>query len=134
LVGWRGLLIALMMEAARTSETLVNFYQTTQRYNSEDSHLDKTPFSATNFLSLKIMQVKALNSCWIFLTDQLWNNCQDFYLFTLSCCYAKCVLKTYYDFTLIRTVTFSGIFYIKIFYFHVFFLNLVFNTSPATTF
>jgi hypothetical protein len=35
----RGLLIALMMEAARTSETLVNFYQTTQRYNPEDIHL-----------------------------------------------------------------------------------------------
>jgi hypothetical protein len=31
-------LIALMMEAARTSETMVNFYQTTQRYNPEDSH------------------------------------------------------------------------------------------------
>jgi hypothetical protein len=27
------------MEAARTSETLVNFYQTTQCYNPEDSHL-----------------------------------------------------------------------------------------------
>jgi hypothetical protein len=35
----RGLLIALMMEAARTSETSVNFYQTTRRYNVEDSHL-----------------------------------------------------------------------------------------------
>jgi hypothetical protein len=32
------LLNALMMEAARTSETLVNFYQTTRRYNPEDSH------------------------------------------------------------------------------------------------
>jgi hypothetical protein len=32
------LLITLMMEAARTSETLVNFYQTTRRYNPEDSH------------------------------------------------------------------------------------------------
>jgi hypothetical protein len=31
--------IALMMEAARTSETLVNFYQTTRHYNPEDSHL-----------------------------------------------------------------------------------------------
>jgi hypothetical protein len=31
--------IALMMEAAMTSETLVNFYQTTRRYNPEDSHL-----------------------------------------------------------------------------------------------
>jgi hypothetical protein len=30
---------ALMMEAARTSETLVNFYQITRRYNPEDSHL-----------------------------------------------------------------------------------------------
>jgi uncharacterized CHY-type Zn-finger protein len=27
------------MEAANTFETLVNFYQTTRRYNSEDSHL-----------------------------------------------------------------------------------------------
>jgi hypothetical protein len=32
-------LIALMMEAARTCETLVNFYQTTRRYNPEDSNL-----------------------------------------------------------------------------------------------
>jgi hypothetical protein len=32
-------LITLMMKAARTSETLVNFYQTTQCYNPEDSHL-----------------------------------------------------------------------------------------------
>jgi hypothetical protein len=31
-------LIALMMEAARASKTLVNFYQTTWRYNPEDSH------------------------------------------------------------------------------------------------
>jgi hypothetical protein len=28
-----------MMAAAGTSETLVNFYQTTRRYNPEDSHL-----------------------------------------------------------------------------------------------
>jgi hypothetical protein len=32
-------MIAVMMEAARTSEMLVNFYQTTRRYNPEDSHL-----------------------------------------------------------------------------------------------
>jgi hypothetical protein len=31
--------VALMMEAARSSETLVNFYQTTRRYNPEDSRL-----------------------------------------------------------------------------------------------
>jgi hypothetical protein len=29
------------MEAASTSETLVNFYQTTRRYNPEDSHLHR---------------------------------------------------------------------------------------------
>jgi hypothetical protein len=32
-------MIARMMEAAKTSETLANFYQTTWRYNPEDSHL-----------------------------------------------------------------------------------------------
>jgi hypothetical protein len=32
-------IIALMMKAARTSETLVNFYQTTRCYNPDDSHL-----------------------------------------------------------------------------------------------
>jgi hypothetical protein len=35
----RTLLIALMMEAASTTETSVNFYQTTRRYNPEASHL-----------------------------------------------------------------------------------------------
>jgi hypothetical protein len=30
---------SLMMKAASTSKTLVNFYQTTRRYNPEDSHL-----------------------------------------------------------------------------------------------
>jgi hypothetical protein len=29
----------MMMEAARSSETLVNPYQTTRRYNPEDRHL-----------------------------------------------------------------------------------------------
>jgi hypothetical protein len=32
-------IIAVMMEAARTSETLVNFYRTTWCYNPEDSNL-----------------------------------------------------------------------------------------------
>jgi hypothetical protein len=32
-------LITLMMEAESTSETLVNFYQTTRRYDPEDSYL-----------------------------------------------------------------------------------------------
>jgi hypothetical protein len=38
-VFWDESLNALMMEAARTSETLVNVYQTTRRYNPEDSNL-----------------------------------------------------------------------------------------------
>jgi hypothetical protein len=33
------LVVARSMDAARTSETLVYFYQTTRRYNPEDSHL-----------------------------------------------------------------------------------------------
>jgi hypothetical protein len=33
-----------MTEAARTSKTLVNFYQTTGRYNPEDSHLTLSYF------------------------------------------------------------------------------------------
>jgi hypothetical protein len=32
-------IIALMLEAGTTSETLVNFYQTTRRYNPDDSNL-----------------------------------------------------------------------------------------------
>jgi hypothetical protein len=37
---------SLMMEASRSSETLVNFYQTTRRYIPEDSHLpNKLMFS-----------------------------------------------------------------------------------------
>jgi hypothetical protein len=33
------IIIRAMMVAARTSETLENFYQTTRRNNPEDSHL-----------------------------------------------------------------------------------------------
>jgi hypothetical protein len=35
----------VMMEAASTSETLVNFYRTTRRYKPEDSHLQTIPSS-----------------------------------------------------------------------------------------
>jgi hypothetical protein len=38
-----------MMEAARTSETLVNFYQTTRRYNPEDSNLQEFCSLSTHF-------------------------------------------------------------------------------------
>jgi hypothetical protein len=39
--------IALMMEATRTSETLVNFYQTIRRYNPEDSQIGDDDSSKT---------------------------------------------------------------------------------------
>jgi hypothetical protein len=34
-------IIGVMMEAEQISETLANSYQSTQRYNLEDSHLQK---------------------------------------------------------------------------------------------
>jgi hypothetical protein len=40
--------VALMMEAARTSETLVNFYQTTRCYNPEESNLSTRLHGATS--------------------------------------------------------------------------------------
>jgi hypothetical protein len=36
-------MITLMMEAASTSGTSLNFYQLTQQYNPEDSHLFLLP-------------------------------------------------------------------------------------------
>jgi hypothetical protein len=41
-------LIALMMEVARTSETLVNFYQTTRRYNPEEAIFVLTAVRTSN--------------------------------------------------------------------------------------
>jgi hypothetical protein len=38
-VFWVVAMIALMMEAVRASEALVNLHQSTRRYNPEDSHL-----------------------------------------------------------------------------------------------
>jgi hypothetical protein len=42
--------IALMKEAARTYETLVNFYQTTRRYNPEDSGLGTCQVALYHFI------------------------------------------------------------------------------------
>jgi hypothetical protein len=61
-----GLLIALMMEAARTSETLVNFYQTSRRYNPEDSHLLSTILhgTTTQKTAIFIGMMKSRNISW----------------------------------------------------------------------
>jgi hypothetical protein len=50
--------IALMMEAAGTSETSVNFYQTTQRYNPEDSHLRSVLSKTFSPFSIFFMRFK----------------------------------------------------------------------------
>jgi hypothetical protein len=42
------IMIALTMEAVRTSETLVNFYQSTRRYTPDDSRLQMNNESITN--------------------------------------------------------------------------------------
>jgi hypothetical protein len=61
-------LVALMMEAARTSETLVNFYQITRRYNPEDNHplyasRPRKDFTPTPLITqLKVTSTKALAS------------------------------------------------------------------------
>jgi hypothetical protein len=52
-----------MMEAARTSETLVNFYQTTWRYNPEDSHLrSHRRENLKSYLENRALSVKDNNS------------------------------------------------------------------------
>jgi hypothetical protein len=51
-------LIALMMEAAQTYETMLNSYQSTQRYNPEDSHRHK---ASTLQMSKYLMAYKEIS-------------------------------------------------------------------------
>jgi hypothetical protein len=52
-----------MMEAARTYETLANFYQTTRRYNPEDSHLCTSVFCVQPELFLKMAVFWVVGLC-----------------------------------------------------------------------
>jgi hypothetical protein len=56
--------IALILEAACTSETSVNFYQTTRLNNTEDSHLHP------NFLSFSASQNLHCTRCVFALTTK----------------------------------------------------------------
>jgi hypothetical protein len=49
-----------MMEAARPSETLVNFYQTTRRYNPEDSYLRTHRRENLKFYLIKISFIEII--------------------------------------------------------------------------
>jgi hypothetical protein len=56
---YRGAIIALMMEAASTSETLVNFYQTTRR-KPEDSHLQKVLFLSNTKITKQVRKINLI--------------------------------------------------------------------------
>jgi hypothetical protein len=60
------------MEAARTSETLVNFYQTTRRYNPEDSHL--RTHHRENLKSYIFIFDENVFNPWILLTCEIMKN------------------------------------------------------------
>jgi hypothetical protein len=87
-------LIALMMEAARASETLVNFYQTTRHYNPEDNHL--RTHCRENLESYKLINVPCLKTR-LHLVPRLRRRWQTP---TLSCTYVYTVrcLKQVWDF------------------------------------
>jgi hypothetical protein len=51
-----------MMEAASISETSLNFYQTTQRYNTEDSHLQICNKLTSGLKGLKTYNEIGLNA------------------------------------------------------------------------
>jgi hypothetical protein len=61
----RGLLIALKMESGSTSETSVNFYQTTRRINPEDSRLhtrrENLKSHLFNFVHFRLEDIGALH-------------------------------------------------------------------------
>jgi hypothetical protein len=75
-------IITLMMEAGSTSEILVNFYQTTQCYNSEDSHLLCLIFlhSSPPPLIQQFSQACVLSDLHLYLTQLFFlqlTNCPD---------------------------------------------------------
>jgi hypothetical protein len=65
----------MMMEAAKTSETLVKFYQTTRRYNPEDSHLRthrRENLKSYNICSASFQFSGTLLAIWLAQTSEYW--------------------------------------------------------------
>jgi hypothetical protein len=58
--------VNLMMEAASTFEMLVSLYQTTRRYNPEDSHLHTPAIRTSSHIFLRVFLVFELRTLWLF--------------------------------------------------------------------
>jgi hypothetical protein len=86
-----------MMKAARTSETLVNFYQTTRRYNPEDSHL--RTHRRENLKSYAVnLEIQFCLAVWKQVADNTLNIRYDFITDRgrQACWVARCVGKWFY--------------------------------------
>jgi hypothetical protein len=66
-------MIALMMEASRTSETSVNFYQTTRHNIPEDSHLHTRRHADLKSQTLKFGTIKQDDFIDQLLGSQHWS-------------------------------------------------------------
>jgi hypothetical protein len=100
----RFIIIALMMKAARTFETLVNFYQTTRRYNLEDSHLllqiYPNLFTARSVSFSNLIQMKGRETDAVPRVQVSLSHCQYFF----QRIHAVCFL----DYTVVLTLCSNG--------------------------
>jgi hypothetical protein len=96
-----------MMEAARTSETLVNFYQTTRRYNPEDSNLHthrrenlksydnvKSPMSSILLVTVRAERLTALTHLFFFWKQFFFRTHEtSFHEFPIGKCLPSCAIS-----------------------------------------
>jgi hypothetical protein len=91
-------LIALRMEAVQTSETSVNSYPSTRRYNQEDSHLHtavRTSSHTSHYVICSILSVYLTFTSDIFLSILLSNTLLIFFVCLLIFC--QCMLFLFYS-------------------------------------
>jgi hypothetical protein len=77
-------LIALMMEAARTSETLVNFYQTVRRYNQKTAIFVLTAVRTSDPTMYGLLPLRMAPVTSEFSRFIVWVGCLDDYVITDS--------------------------------------------------